>query len=516
MPLTNVWTRDASDEWVRTDAEETDRHYRYSVSADSKLFRCYSCFQYVTFVKGSEYRVSHFRHSSSEANKDCEDRSLINVSSASPSANMSDSLDPMRLVLEGKRVSLEVGFYPISSVELQKAIDGNLMISIQDGIGKPDVYKVDHSRFAPHTMCWLHLPLSWALNYSVAIKPSEIAPKLWSISRTPLSKFGDLFDCRTGYRIPEKSDVMVGEKYYFLCSRWVCLPARRSIQLRQIEIRDDGWRLYQICAPSYSDEAADFFFDLHLRLTTMPADISVIWPPVVEGEDIIETNQKEITFLVRGESDFEAYPAHTSFVTENLEISEHERVISIKNFGALQLVSASRYNQKLRRLYIRPLDAVVKAVQPELQVLDEDRKMITDNELSRPPKNGNIIIKSEVDAFVDVSDQDGFCYRKDLTSGVESRIMDVKNGMILSIRQGLDTVRTIVIASKKSQRRKLDQPEIWTGKLIPFPRRYAGILYKMDHTSPLYIKVLGALQSGFIPEDGMKWLMKLLGDEHRE
>ena len=38
MPLTNVWTRDAHGEWVRTDAEKTDRNYRYTVSADSHMF----------------------------------------------------------------------------------------------------------------------------------------------------------------------------------------------------------------------------------------------------------------------------------------------------------------------------------------------------------------------------------------------------------------------------------------------------------------------------------------------
>lgn len=82
MPLTNVWTRDAHGEWVRTDAEKTDCNHRYTVSADSRMFRCYSCFQYVTFVKDSEYRISHFRHSSSETNKDCEDRNQIYSSGA--------------------------------------------------------------------------------------------------------------------------------------------------------------------------------------------------------------------------------------------------------------------------------------------------------------------------------------------------------------------------------------------------------------------------------------------------
>ena len=510
MPLTNVWCRDAHGEWVRTDAEKADRNHRYTVSADSHMFRCYSCFQYVTFVKGSEYRVSHFRHSSAETSKDCEDRSLIYSSGSYSSSLLDNAQDPLRLLLDGNRVILEIGFLPVSSVELKKAVEANSIISIHGTTGKPDTYRVDYSRFTPHTMCWLHLPLSWASAFSVTAKPSGSIPKIWSIQRTALSKSGDLFDCKTGRRIPEKSDVMVGKEYYFLCSRWTYLPTRRSIQMRKIEIRNDGWNLYQICAQSYTDDAADFFFDLHLRLTTVPANIDVLWPPVVEDDDMIDTNQKNLVFLVSGESDFEAFPTYGSFVTSNREIAEHERIVYIRNTGALQMVSASRYNQKLRSLYVRPLEAFHGVCQPSIQILDEDRKPIEGNELVKPPKNGVIVLNSGVDACVDVSDQYGFCYRKSLVSGIESRITDLKYGMSLVIRQGLDIVRTISITHAHQSKSTLGETVVWNGKMVPFPRRYAGILSRIDRTSALYAKVFKALQTGKIPENGLKCLIKLL------
>ena len=509
MPLTNVWTRDAHGEWVRTDAEKTDRNHRYTVSADSHMFRCYSCFQYVTFVKGSEYRVSHFRHSSSETSKDCEDRSQI-YNSGYASSLQTNAPDPLRMLLDGNRIVLEIGFLPASTTELNKAVDANATISIHGSTGKPDVYRVDYSRFAPHTMCWLNLPLSWAAKYSVVVKPSGCTPRLWSIQRTALSKTGDLFDCKTGRRIPEKSDVMVGKEYYFLCSRWTYLAPRRSVQMRKIEIHNDGWSLYQICARSYTDEAADFFFDLHLRLTTAPADIDILWPPVVEDDDMIDTNQKNLVFLVSGESDFEAFPTYGSFVTSNIEIAEHERIIYIKNTGALQMVSASRYNQKLRSLYVRPLEAAPEMLPPNIQILDEDRKPITEGELVKLPKNGTLVLNSEVDAYVDVSDQYGLCYRKSLVSGTETRITDLKYGMTLTIRQGLDIIRTISIKQTQRSKGRLDESVKWSGKMVQFPRRYAGILNQIDHSSPLYAKVLNALQTGQIPENGLKSIIKLM------
>lgn len=510
MPLTNVWCRDSHGEWIRTDAEKADRNHRYTVSADSHIFRCYSCFQYVTFVKGSEYRVSYFRHSASESSKDCEDRSLINNSSSYSYYQQADAPDPMRLVLDGTRVSLEIGFFPASSAELKKAIEGNTVISIQGLTGKSDIYRVDYSRFVPHAMCWLHLPLSWASDYSVTVKPAGIAPRLWSIRRTALSAGGDLFDCKTGRRIPEKSDVIVGEHYYFLCSRWKYLPARRSVKIHQIEIFNDRWKLYQICAPVYSDEAADFFFDLRLRLTNTPADIDVLWPPVVEDDDMIDTNEKDLVFLVRGESDFEAFPLYTSLVILNREIAEHKRIVYIKNTGALQMVSASRYSQKLRCLYVRPLEQIPDAGQPGIQFLDEDRMPIAEAELTKLPKNGVLVLNSDVDAYVDVSDQYGLCYRKSLVSGTESRITDLKYGMTLTIRQGLDIIRTIAIKQAHHSKGHLDKDVKWSGKMVQFPRRYANILSRIDHSSALYAKVFNALQAGQIPENGLKILIKLL------
>lgn len=510
MPLTNVWTRDAHGEWVRTDAEKTDRSHRYTVSADSHMFRCYSCFQYVTFVKGSEYRVSHFRHSASETSKDCEDRSLIYSSGIYSPLGQVDAPDPLRLLVDRNRVVLEIGFLPASVAELKKAIDANATISIRGSSGKPDTYCVDYSRFIPHTMCWLHLPLAWAKDFSVTTKPVGSIPKLWTIKRTTLSESGDLFDCRTGRRVSEKSDVMVGKDYYFLCSKWKYIPTRRSIEVKQVDIADREWSLYKICARKYSDDAADFFFDLHLRLTTAPADIDILWPPVVEDDDMIDTNQKNLVFLVSGESDFEAFPSYGSFVTSSREIAEYERIIYIKNTGALQMVSASRYNQKLRSLYVRSLETTPDVLPPSIQISDEDRKIIAESELAKPPKNGILVLNAEVDVYVDVADQYGFCYRKSLVSGTESRITDLKYGMTLTVRQGLDIIRTISIKQAQHSKSRLDEGVNWSGKKVQFPRRYAGILNQIDRSSALYAKVLNALQTGRIPENGLKSLIKLL------
>lgn len=103
MPLTNVWTRDSNGEWIRTTAVSTDKSYQYSVSADSRHFRCYSCFQYVSFVKGSKTRISHFKHSAGYSDKDCEDRTF-NTNNAYTYTSVASMNMPMRLALDGSRI----------------------------------------------------------------------------------------------------------------------------------------------------------------------------------------------------------------------------------------------------------------------------------------------------------------------------------------------------------------------------------------------------------------------------
>lgn len=50
MPLTNVWTPDQTGEWVRTTAAAMERVFPHGASANSHFFRCYNCFQYVTYI----------------------------------------------------------------------------------------------------------------------------------------------------------------------------------------------------------------------------------------------------------------------------------------------------------------------------------------------------------------------------------------------------------------------------------------------------------------------------------
>ena len=510
MPLTNVWTQDDTGEWIRTTAAAMDREYDYSVSVSSHAFRCYNCFQYVTFVKGNQNRVSHFKHSAGEEKKDCEDRSF-GTGGYTYGNGITDVPDPMRIQFDGNRPYLEIGFFPVSTAAIENAIQRHMTIRIGGKNGSPDVYNVDWTRFEPHSTTWLHLPFSWALDYRVEIEPMISAVNTWNIHRTPLLRYGTVFDAKTGKRIPEKSDISAGREYYIVCDRWKTFYYPHGIQIERENAINNQWNLYHMSITSYSNSAADFCFEnFHLRLTTQPSDIQLLWPPVIEGDDLIDTNQKRLYMYVKGESDFETYPVYGTQSKNIYEISKNEKIVELRIVSTLQMVSTTRYNQRLRFLYIRPWESNPGYFEPSLRVLD-DRDREVQDKLDKVPIRGIIRIQSEVDAIADVEDHGGFLYRVEISAGQESRLQDLKQGMRIVIRQGLEKLRTIEIQASK-QRTYGDSKETlrtWSGRLVPLPRRYAWILEKLDRNSELFIRTTKALKDGGIPIDGLRTLNRI-------
>lgn len=510
MPLTNVWTRNNRGIPVRTTAAAMDREYDHSVSALSHTFRCYNCFQYVTFVKGNGYRISHFKHSAGEENKDCEDRTF-GTGGYAYGTGIDSVPDPMRLQFDGDRPYLEIGFFPVSASTLDRAIQNKTKISICGKFGAPDVYNVDRTRFEPRSMTWLPLPFSWALDYSVKIEPFNAAINTWEIHRTPLLKHGTVFDAETGKRIPEKSDIAVGRTYYIVCRRGRSFYSCNGINMNAGRAINDQWYLYRMIISSFTESAMNFCFDeLRLVLTTEPSDIQMLWPPVIEGDSLIDTNQKQLYLYVKGESDFETYPSTGTRNKNVYELDPQQKIYELSIFNTLQMVSTSRYSQRLKFLYIRPLEDARGYDDPTLDVLDDRGNEVADN-LKSVPSRGILRILSEVDAVADVEDQDGFLYRLEVTAGEEARLLDLKQGMRITIRQGMEVLRSIVIGTLKTAENVAGEDVLvpWRGKLVPMPPRYAWILTRLNRSGELYRRTAKALNDGVIPQDGLKNLISI-------
>lgn len=514
MALTNVWWRSPSGEWVRTTAKEADREYDYTDSANSAHFRCYKCFQYVAFIKGKS-NISHFKHSRGEQDKDCEDR--ISSMASSRTASQYDAPMPLKLLVDGTRIYFQIGFLPVNESDLSRAISAHLCVIIKRESDLPMVYTVDSSRFIPHTTTWIDLSEGWTQAYTVQFNPSQVAPALWKRQTNNISDDGALFDYTSGYKVPGCSDVVVGKDYYFLLPRnttfWY---ACRDVYVEQVKVKSLFYDVYRIRALRYSEQASDFFFDfMKMRLTQHPAEIDILWPPVISEENVVMTNMPFLWVLSRGEADLQTYPKSGFYINTQERIGA-VYLSELKNTSMLQMVCAERYSRTITCLYVSPIVDALTVDTPNIEVSTDDGVIIQENILDKVPDHGIILIKSEVAGSAEIYNRHGLCYRKPIRASkdddVFDRISDIKFGDTIIIRQGLDIVRKIIIGQIVDRTNNKNDLMPWTMRSIPFPRRYAGILEKLEPKTELYQRCLKALHMGKIPMDGLAVLQKVLED----
>lgn len=507
VALTNVWTKNHQGEWVRTTAEVESSNYRYHVSANLRHFRCYSCFHYVEYYPESSTQCCHFRHSRRDIDKDCEDRSTSSAYSTIPSTW--DSPAPMRLHVNSYQPELAIGFLPIDQVKLKQLASESAAWILKGACGSPMVYRIDASRFTPHETTWLPIRIEWAMSIQASFRAKTPCPIQWNRPIRPATPRGAVFDCITGRKVEDRGDVEVGREYWLLGSNSY-IGSNDDVRINRVT-SGSRWHLFRIKTLQYSESASNFFFEkLHLRLTNRPANINALWPPMIETDDMLETNCQRLWLLVEGESDLEVYPCWSRPILNKLTIDAQTHLYELSHDNSLQLVSAERFSKKLKCLYLRSLEDIPDHTSPELLVTDDNHKLLSDDVLKVLPVNGILSILSEVDGFVDVSDEDGLIYRQEISAGEELRLTALTCGNTLTLFQGLDAVRTIAIPRpEKRNVSSISLPE-WRGYPVPFPRRYAGILAQVDRGSELYTRIQIALSKGTIRADGLKYLQQMM------
>lgn len=511
MALTNVWRRGSDGEWERTTAAQEDAERDYSVSVKAASYRCYSCFQYVTFVKGGVSRASHFKHSRGDVNKDCEDRSQY--ASRSIDYIPSDMPMPMRLSIQGSHALFQIGLLPIGDEELNRAIAAKLTITLKGNRGVSRVYRVDRSRFSPHITTWIDLPEEWICRYQLSFEPSQSVPGMWKRKALSIGDDGALFDASTSRRLPERSDVQVGREYYFVKDHSAAFSySEKDICLERVNVQGYNAWVYKVKALRYSSRSSDFFFDyMKMRLTQKPAEIEIVWPPVLEEDNVLTTNLRTLWVLSKGEADLQTYPRSGQYVRSTLPVPiEKAKLLEIQNVSTLQMVCAERYSLSIACLYVRPLEDYTVPGIPGLQIMDDDSSVVLSNIMEQPPQKGTLHIISDVDGSADIFDDRGFYYRKVLKAGEDTRITDIKKGETIVIRQGLDIIRKIEIGRHIAKGTKTENVQPWISNEMPFPKRYAAVLERLDSQSDVYQRVSNALKKGSIPKDGLKYLQKMM------
>jgi len=292
-------------EWIPISSEEAAKEYHFTCPAENRQFVCALCGQYVSFVVGVR-QEPHFRHSAAEKSKDCLERSHgINLAHI-------DLVREHHLPIKIKNAayshfSFELGFPKLPG----ELLDHISKIHISSANSKEETHIYAGQRLVLDGMTYLSVGEEPSVFYDICVEGADASLRKYWPTRTRGVKNGTLFIKNTGRMLPPHSDVTVGEIYYLLHHRSICTPCS-GITVRPVTHRyteSKTWRIYEVCALSYTEDVARFFLDLEgYRLTPRPIFLLPFFPLCAMDDMTVHFHGEQLVFHMRGVSRVQTQP----------------------------------------------------------------------------------------------------------------------------------------------------------------------------------------------------------------
>ena len=278
--------------WERITAEEACKIIpsNSTVSANSGLFMCELCGQYVTLTKKGN-NVRHFRHQSAEKSKNCPERSL---GSSSKYISLNEYQLPIRIKVSDQHFSFELGLVraPIEDFD-----DFRIIIE-PIGYDRGSSYEYAKERLNPESITYLSIGDNPTKLYKLSLPEGlDALYKYWPPEIKGIDDEGTIFDKQSGRMLSFDADVEVNTNYYLL--KRGSIEAVSGLKIEKIAIQG-MWSLYCVCAYVFDENTAKFFLEYHCRLTEQPISLQPIWPLFVESEYLIKHNEGHTFFWVKG------------------------------------------------------------------------------------------------------------------------------------------------------------------------------------------------------------------------
>lgn len=486
MSLTHVlrWTDKYG--YRRVTASEAGRLYPGTVSARSKIFICGICGEAVTFTAGGA-QIRHFRHGRAAQNEECEDRAQAYGYNL-PAERFSDKIEtlPVRLKCKTGHWKIELGLLALPDSIFNRYSQRKLRIFNAEG--NKVVYHLAE-RLTPNQCTWLGVGRISAA-YRLSLDDSSPLPMVWPKRVQVLGDY-TLFDVETGRRLPVFPDVEVGREYYLISQGRG--PVRKNevdVRINPVPFSEHGCArcsVYRICALRFSQYAAGFFLRIGANLKRQSPRIFPLWPAVIRTPHLIYHDADELFVLLEGEGlVFKAFPS--TLVEELLQketvclisFSCGKRIQTLAGYNKSPLLELVRYSHVLRYDYFirRKFDQIASL--PEVKVTDRKGKVIEDDWQENVRPETLLYVQGEYDGEVWLQGSESlFPVRRTLKGG-KPLVIKVGMGKVLTIFQGLDSVRTIVFArpGQKKQGASLQEftkKEAWTdSQLVRHLRRMCG------------------------------------------
>ena len=503
----------SSDGWIKITAEEVAKNnvLMKKSSEHSRLFRCEICRQYVRFINGNVQKP-HFRHSASEQDKECKDRSQQNLSVYDANTFTRPRHDlPIKICVDEGTFYFEIGLLRLPNELFNKILKSYLTITAKHFERK---YSLSDC-LIEDDITWLQVGNIFDESYTLALEPTctEIF-FYWSREIEGVNKnHGTLFDARNGRKIPFDSDVQINKRYYLLTkSNFINSPASVDIiSVADKSVYNEIWRLYEVKATAFTEGAANFFWNYGCRLATKPISIKSIWPTYITEPYIICHDSPSMFFYLSGDVITGFFPS-----AKNSVLSDKDNAHLLKvECNERQQIMAIGHMQPSQYIYLWQGLPSSKVALPKIIVTDIFDNVVFGGIFSELPKNAILQVFTEFDARIVIRKNETVMNQIFIKADSQTDIDSLGFGMEIKIFQGLDCVWQIRYERLEETFSFYDEKlyrllERSRGKLVKIPHTWGNVADKLGDYPKVKNWLYKSIRSGVVPEESYSTFKQFL------
>lgn len=501
MPLTHVCVWDNKAGYRRVSIEEACSMYPYTVAANSGIFVCSLCAQNVGLT-ASGIKVRHFRHTSAEQKKECEDRAQAY---ARISVGYNCHPMPLRIRVTHGSYVLQLGFFHAASSisagpRCQKII-------ITDDNGQKYIYSFE--RLFSEGITYLNVGSAPSASYRLSYEhPSPDLSRFWPAYTMGVEKTGSFFDGHSGKILHPGSKAFPYQDYYFLkCGTIEYVP--HGISYESIAETRVGtfttWHLYRIHVQDFSAAAARFFLKRSIFLTKKPVNFYPVWPTYIQDPYFLYHNDPRMYFHMQGDdTELNIYPPA---ISPQLETLDDGKLYKIYAASKEQLVSLGLSGViDFSYLLLKNLNMV--AASPQIQVKSIDGQVISEDCCSQLPKGKLVTIQSPFDGKVIILKNGRLLDIRRIDAEHSVTIDELSFGHEIQIFQSCDLIRTVKFERYERNIDKAAMDRKLAAKLrhcrkdrIPLPHSAAAVILQLKDYPLTKQWLLSQIRLGSIDRD---------------
>lgn len=496
--------------WTHITAEEAAQRFPSgTISANSGLFMCDLCNQYVTLTDG-EQRGRYFRHSAYEISKNCPERTF--GSGYTPKIEPGAHTLPIRLT-KCDDFSLEIGMLLIPAEILERQTQRTFSVHPQGSVGES--WRYSFERLLENGVTYVSIGDEPAESYRIDCAP-ELRP-YWPAAVAGISATcGRLFDSANRKMLPEDADVQIGKQYYYLSATRMYrrVPGLSYRLIAEKSIRYRTWRLYELKPTMMTQDAARFFLERRYRLTDRPVCMTALWPLFAASSYVMKYGGGELFFQIQGGDGITS----SVFPVSKMDTSsgnDGSTIVRVTPAGRWQMISACRAGRTLDFLYFWR-ESLQNAAKPtEVEIMDWKGKPVFPDGTALPEK-GILQFQLPFDGSLEVWSRGVIAEKMNLLAGRTVQLTQIGWGKTILIRQGLDIIwkqpyeKTRVTSDSASDEMFLAELKRCWGKAVPFGAE-AGVIAGKLHDYPktkAWLRYVAC--AGSIPEEAYRKICEII------